>query len=174
MESPTFFEQLRQDVLALRTEGPPVAVSYFPEHGVDFQPLDDRVARLDELLTSAVLGVGGAITPGATAQDVWVPLLVAYSQTMLVNYGKTIKLPKIQLDWTVQTIEYHPDGTDFVHPVSPCPLITDLFGLAADYLAHLKTTALAKPALSAQLEEPQPPTYASLELVSWAASRFDF
>jgi len=42
---------------------------------------DDRTACLNELMTQAVLGAGSAITPGVTAHEVWVPMLVDYGKT---------------------------------------------------------------------------------------------
>jgi hypothetical protein len=147
MESPDFFEQLRQHVLAL-AEPPPVTVSCrltaAPGQRVSFRPLDDRVARLNDVMTDAIRGAGGVITPGATAPDVWVGELVAYAESLRRNHGPTIKLRKIQLDWTIQTSVYRQDGTEVVGPVSHSPVITDVFGLAADYLGHLTSRARAK------------------------------
>ena len=107
------------------------------------RPLDDRFARLNDVMTDAIRGVvaAGAITPGATAPEVWVPELVGYAQLLRRDHGPKIKLRKIQLDWTIRKYVYGPGGTVTVWPTSHCPEITDVYGLAADYLSHLTSTA---------------------------------
>lgn len=87
-------------------------------------------------MTQAVLGAGIPIRPGNSAREVWVPLLV--------EHGRRVRRSsKLVDDWQSDGTKSDADGNVTAHSASTATEIIDLIGLAADYIEHLVTQALA-------------------------------